>query len=287
MKFKIKTLALIAALTASGVCYSACHDSKSSDEPTPEPTPDPTPESEWVLVWEDEFNDTVPDSTVWRRTERFHADWAKTQSNDPRCLEMRDGMLVLRGIVNDDLSADPSPYLCGGVMSKDLKGFAPGRIEVRARLHGAKGAWPAIWLLPFDNTQWPHGGEIDIMERLNHDPYAYQTVHSNYTYNLGQDRHPVNTKTSPIRSDDFNVYGVDIHPDSVVFHINGVKTHSYPRIAALEGQGQFPYYRPMYLLLDMQLGGSWVGMVDPDQLPVEMEIDWVRHYVHSSTVEKE
>jgi hypothetical protein len=28
----------------------------------------------------------------------------------------------------------------------------------------------------------------------------------------------------------------------------------------------------------MQLGGSWVGKVNPDDLPVEMEIDWVRFY---------
>jgi len=28
----------------------------------------------------------------------------------------------------------------------------------------------------------------------------------------------------------------------------------------------------------MQLGGSWVGNVHPEDLPVEMEIDWVRFY---------
>ena len=32
-------------------------------------------------------------------------------------------------------------------------------------------------------------------------------------------------------------------------------------------------------MIDMQLGGNWVGPVNPDDLPVEMEIDWVRHYV--------
>ena len=28
----------------------------------------------------------------------------------------------------------------------------------------------------------------------------------------------------------------------------------------------------------MQLGGSWVGKVDPKELPVEMEIDRVKFY---------
>ena len=28
----------------------------------------------------------------------------------------------------------------------------------------------------------------------------------------------------------------------------------------------------------LQLGGSWVGKVDPEDLPVEMAVDWVRFY---------
>lgn len=28
----------------------------------------------------------------------------------------------------------------------------------------------------------------------------------------------------------------------------------------------------------MQLGGQWVGEVDPADLPVEMEVDWVKYY---------
>ena len=35
---------------------------------------------------------------------------------------------------------------------------------------------------------------------------------------------------------------------------------------------------PIYILLDMQLGGKWVGEVDVKDLPVEMAIDWVRVY---------
>jgi hypothetical protein len=31
-------------------------------------------------------------------------------------------------------------------------------------------------------------------------------------------------------------------------------------------------------LLDMQLVDNWVGAINPDHLPVEMEIDWVRFY---------
>lgn len=32
----------------------------------------------------------------------------------------------------------------------------------------------------------------------------------------------------------------------------------------------------------MQLGGSWVGAVGPEDLPVEMEVDWVHFYQRKS-----
>ena len=60
--------------------------------------------------------------------------------------------------------------------------------------------------------------------------------------------------------------------------INDIHTFAYPRIETGK-EGQFPFTdKEFYLLLDMQLGGSWVGAVDSSDLPVEMEIDWVRFY---------
>ena len=235
--------------------------------------------SDWELVWTEDFDSTALDTTVWSKTDRGTPDWANTQSKDERCFEMRDGKLVLKGIINDDLEADTAHYLTGGVWTKNKKSFEPGRFEIRAKLQGAQGAWPAIWLLPAGSRVWPDDGEIDIMERLNHDSIAFQTVHSHYTYTLDRTQDPVSSVTSPINTDDFNVYGVDMYPDSIVFHINGERTTCYPRIND-GADGQFPYYRPQFLLIDMQLGGNWVGPVDPAQLPGEMEVDWVKHYRH-------
>lgn len=121
------------------------------------------------------------------------------------------------------------------------------------------------------------GGEIDIMERLNYDSIAYQTVHNHYTLHLGIKNNPKHSATGPIDVNTFNVFGVDLWPDSLVFHINGKQTFTYPRIET-DKEGQFPFNIPQYLLIDMQLGGSWVGEVNPKDLPVEMEVDWVRHY---------
>ncbi|KAF2668939.1 concanavalin A-like lectin/glucanase [Microthyrium microscopicum] len=47
-----------------------------------------------------------------------------------------------------------------------------GRIEVTARLPKGDWLWPAIWLLPVNNTygDWPRSGEIDIIESRGNKP---------------------------------------------------------------------------------------------------------------------
>lgn len=234
--------------------------------------------SEWKLVWSEEFETPgVIDETVWTRIPRGKVDWNHYMSSNDALYDVRDGLLVLTGTVNNDTVNDPVPYITGGVFTKDKKSFGEGKIEIKARLGNARGAWPAIWMLPFDNSQWPYGGEIDIMERLNSDSIAYQTVHTNYTYNLGLEDNPPHGSTGPIKVGEFNIYSVELHPDSLVFAINGDKTFTYPRIET-EHPGQFPFDREFYLLIDMQLEGNWVGKTDPADLPVTMEVDWVRYY---------
>lgn len=246
-----------------GMMFAACHHP-----------------SQWQLVWEEEFDASRLDTAVWSMIppDEYERPTSTTVSHDERCYEIRDGNLILRGIINGDAQKDSSVYLSGGIWTKGKQTFRRGRIEIRAKLEGVQGAWPSIWMLPEESPKgWPHGGEIDIMERLNHDTFVYQTVHSYYTHTLKEDDNPPNGTIVSIRPNEFNVYGVDFWPDSLVFHVNGVKTFTYPRIET-DKEGQFPFDRVQYLLIDMQLGGTWVGEVDPTGLPVEMTIDWVRHY---------
>lgn len=229
------------------------------------------------LVWEENFNQKGHfDTSRWSKIPRGTSDWNRKMSDFDSCYAMRDGKLILRGIVNHSVPEDTASILTGGVYTKDKVSFGYGRLEVRARLYEAKGAWPAIWMLP-QGGSWPRGGEIDIMERLNSDTFAYQTVHSYFTYNL-KIKNPPSGGIGTIDPNDFNTYAVERYADSLVFYINNNKTFTYPRIDT-DKEGQWPFNdREFYLLIDMQLGGSWVGEVDTADLPVEMEIDWVRFY---------
>lgn len=232
----------------------------------------------WTLVWSEEFDEDTIDPAVWTRIGRGKSDWNNYMSSYDSCYAVKDGKLVLYGMANDGkVPNDTARYLTGGIYTKGKKSFENGRIEIRARLYGARGEWPAIWMLP-ENGKWPDGGEIDIMERLNHDGIAYQTVHTNYTYNLGIKENPKSHTVGKIDPDDYNIYGVELGADKLVFYINGEKTMEYPRVKGKEDLGQYPFNKPFYLLIDMQLGGQWVGRVNPDELPVKMEVDWVRFY---------
>lgn len=116
------------------------------------------------------------------------------------------------------------------------------------------------------------------MERLNHDDFAHQTVHSCTTEydTIGRKTQPWHV-TSPIRKGKWNVYSVELYQDSMSFFINNRHTFTYRRQSEL-GPDQYPYDRPMYLLLDMQLGADWMERVDPRELPYRYQIDYVRFY---------
>jgi len=230
------------------------------------------------LQWEENFDGpTTFNANYWTKIPRGKSDWNRNMSDYDSLYAVRDGKLILRGIVNHNLPNDTAHFLTGGVYTKDKVSFGFGRWEIRAKLNGAKGAWPAFWLLP-QGCKWPEAGEIDIMEHLSYDSIAYQTVHSDYTHRLKIANNPPHGATGKIDPNTYNTYAVEIYPDSLTFFINDKKTFTYPRIKT-DKEGQFPFDKyQYYLLLDMQLGGSWVGAVKPEDLPVEMEIDWVRFY---------
>ncbi len=244
--------------------------------------------NKYKLVWQEDFKGNTFDAKSWSKIPCDRPDWKRHMSYDDRLYEVKDGKLILYGVNNDGtyqydlngdgkLEADTARFVTGGLYTKHKKTIEYGKVEVRAKLGQAQGAWPAIWMLPDRENAWPMGGEIDIMEHLNYDPMAYQTVHTYYTHILKLDSNPPHFATGKIDTNGYNVYAVEILPDELIFSINGEKTFSYPRIQT-DKEGQYPFGAPFYLLIDMQIEGSWVGKADPSQLPVKMEIDWVKMY---------
>jgi beta-glucanase (GH16 family) len=236
-------------------------------------------QSKWKLVWEDDFNGAAIDTSKWSKIPAGKSDWDKHMSNHPGCYTQADGKLYLKGIRNPDTLKDHRPFLTGGVYTKGKFAFQYGKIEIRAKLGCAQGAWPAMWMLAEQDKygKYPKNGEIDIMEHLNFDDIIYQTTHSYYTLNLKQTDKPPHSGKGKLDINEFNTFGLEWYPDKLVFTLNGVETFCYPRITGVDAS-QWPYDQPFYVMIDQQLGGSWVGKVQADQLPVQMVIDWVKVY---------
>ncbi|MCT4644101.1 MAG: glycoside hydrolase family 16 protein [Carboxylicivirga sp.] len=236
-------------------------------------------DKEWQLVWQDNFEDSELDTSKWTRIPPNKADWGRNMSTDEKCYDIRDGKLYLKGINNTDTISDSRPFLTGGVYTKGKFAFQYGKIEIRTKLASAQGAWPAMWMLSEQKKygNYPKNGEIDIMEHLNYDDIIYQTTHSHYTLELKEKHNPPHSGTASFDKEQFNTFGLEWYPDNLVFTLNGQETFNYPRVEGVH-DSQWPYDQPFYILVDQQLGGSWVGKVNPDDLPVDMIVDFVKVY---------
>ncbi len=231
----------------------------------------------WRLVWADEFSGDEIDGTSWQRCLRYGSPWNRHMSLLDTLVKVRGGVVELWGINRPEGYQDSLKFLTGGLDSRGMRAIRNGRIDVRARLDQAQGFWPAIWMMPESNLPWPEAGEIDIMEHLNFDDYIYQTVHSGHIEGLHQPKTQHDHKEK-VDVTVFNVYSVEITPSEIIYYINGRRTFSYPRLEP-EPEGQYPFddYE-YYMILSAQLGGHWIGPIEAEQLPVKMEVDFVRFY---------
>ena len=167
------------------------------DEQMPAHTP--------TLLWADEFDERSLDMTKWRfDTSRNKLGWYNGElqyyaANRPENLRLENGQLVI------ELRKDPQrirryadwgkqKYSSAKIFTKDKFAFAGGFIEVSAKLPCARGTWPAIWMLPQNDGQWPGGGEIDILEQVGSQPnVAHATLHTalfNHTRHNGRGAWP-------------------------------------------------------------------------------------------------
>jgi len=139
----------------------------------------------------------------------------------------------------------------------------------------AAGTWPAFWLLPSDNLiqPKPRVAEIDAVELYGHEPLG--SCHTTHSYGDGRDSGGIalcdrRYRTAPgaLR---WHIYGVSVEPTEVVYWIDGKVVARAPQVKGGE--------KPMFFMLDLNLGGGWPVRLDPVQNRAAMYVDWVRVYV--------
>lgn len=241
-------------------------------------------DAEYLLVFSDEFNTTEreqPDGNKWMRCQRYGSTWNRWLSNSEEVIYLEDGQLVARAIPNPDQKTDPVPMITGGIKTMGKFGFTYGKVECRALNNPWIGNFPAIWMMPEDQSAgWPDCGEIDIWEVIDAQATSFHTIHSNWTYDLGHKNEPQSSFSTGIRLDRYHTYGLEWDESSLKWYVDGVHVGTYRKSTddSHLAQGQWPFDKHFHLILNQSVGnGSWAANADVTHT-YETRFDWIRVY---------
>ncbi len=251
-----------------------------------EPAPQPARYPGWELAWHDEFDGKAIDFSQWQ-----HEVNASGGGNNelqyytarPENSLVTNGLLVIQARRETYTGPEGTRRFTSARLRTLGKGdWKYGRFEIRAKLPTGKGIWPAIWMLPTDNTYggWPNGGEIDIMELVGHEP---NRVHATLHYGDDTKGHLFKGAyfdlTQGSFSQDFHVFRLDWEPEQFRWYVDNklyqtqtnwhTKKHPFPA----------PFDQQFHLLLNLAVGGNWPGNPDESTVfPQPFFIDYVRVY---------
>ena len=198
---------------------------------------------------------------------------------------LRDGNLVLKALKTEKDGI--THYTSGKVTGQNKTDFKYGKVVVSAKVPEGQGLWPAIWMMPKDESyygQWPKCGEIDIMESLGHDTtVSYSTIH--YGEPHGEQQGTITKEGDESFSSKFHEYSVEWEPGEMRFYTDGeLVLTCNDWFTAVEGEDDKPYPapfdQPFFVQMNLAVGGDWPG--NPDETTnfdnAEFLIDYVRVY---------
>lgn len=265
---------------------------KNFDESKPEYV---APESKYdTLVWSDEFNGDTVDETKWNIIDgmanhgaiynRGAVSIKKDGENSYLAINSKNYETTEKLIeavgwdqYQDQKLKDSVTRSSGRVESKDKFSFQFGRMAVRAKPNDSQGIWPAIWLLCQDETGHD---EIDVLEYLGQEAWDAWTTNHFGILDENKASDGIVTKNYEAWCQDFHVFEVEWDPEIIKFFIDGVQVHS--TTAGKDDGRDGMHTRPMFAILETQVGDGWVGPVDYTKQETKQDsdylIDWVRVY---------
>ena len=276
-------------LDTTGPAPSTTILTEQEQEPVNQTSNDQVPELDgYNLLWHDEFNGTTLDLKTWNRELR-EPGWTNNElqeyTESDENIFVRDGSLVLKALASKDANGNDY-YTSGKVNSQNKQDFMYGKVVARAKVPEGQGLWPAIWMMPTDESlygQWPKCGEIDIMEVLGSQPdIAYATIH--YGEPHGEQQGMLKL-TEGTYASDFHEFSVEWEPGEIRFYIDDNLVNTVNDwFTAEPDQDEKPYPAPFnqsfFVQINLAVGGSWPGNPDEttDFSKAEFEIDYVRVY---------
>ena len=228
------------------------------------------------LVWEDDFNtDGAPDSTKWTydlgTTDIFgNTGWGNQEAQS--YTDNAENVIVEGGSLKITAKKEGNDYTSARIKTQGLYDFTYGRVEVRAKLPASQGTWPAIWMLGSNHPTagWPYSGEVDIMEQRGDD--KERVLGTSHWYNTAGSNNASYGESTTVEnpSTEFHLYTVEWTEGAVKIFLDDVKYYE------LTNSADLPFNADFYLILNVAMGGTLGGDIDPSFTQDTMEIDYIK-----------
>jgi len=251
---------------------------------------------QWKLVWQDEFVGPArapPDPAFWG-FDVGGGGWGNNQlefdTARPENASLDgEGHLVITAIKE---AYQGREYTSARILTRGRFEQTLGRWEARIRLPVGQGLWPAFWMLgaSYPQVGWPACGEIDIMEQRGQEPgVAHGSLHATgysggsaitapYVCSVAPTcATPPCTPICPF-NEDFHVFAVEVEASRIRFEVDG-SVYQEVRRELLPTGSAWPFDQPFFVLLNVAVGGNFVGAPDVATVfPQTMLVDYVRYY---------
>lgn len=247
----------------------------------------------YTLVFEDKFEAEYLDRSLWN-VELHEPGWVNQELQEyvdsPENIRIQNGRLLLRPVKKIHRDGSIS-YTSGRISTQHKRDFTYGLFEARLKVPKGKGYLPAFWLMTTDEDrygQWPECGEIDIMEiwgsrtRTNHGTIHYGLPH--------QETQGTVTLYKGDFAEEFHDFALLWEPGLLRWYVDGKLFHEARQWFSAGPDGmKKPYPAPfdhdMYIILNLAVGGNWVGY--PDETTnfedAAFEAEFVRVYQKSQS----
>jgi len=224
------------------------------------------------LVWSDEFDGSALDTKIWNYETGNNNGWGNNEleyyTSDVANVCVKDGCLQIAALNSPNYNSSGFNYTSARITTQGKYSFTYGKVEIRAKIPGDKGTWPALWMLGSNigTAGWPKCGEIDIME------HGTVTGLNNILCSLHWGGDVSNSRNVPGATTDFHLYSLDWRADHIAFYIDNVLLYSQ------QNKADLPFNANFFFICNVAVGGNMGGNTISLASGSTMYVDYIRVY---------
>jgi len=222
------------------------------------------------LIWSDEFDGSSLNTNIWNyETGNLGVNnEVEYYTSNSANVSVQGGCLQITALKEPNYNGSGWDYTSGRITTYNKKIFTYGKIEIRAKVPGDKGTWPALWMLGnnINSVGWPACGEIDIMEQ------GTVTGFDNILCSLHWGGDVMRSRIVQGSTTAFHLYSIDWRADHIAFYIDNELLYSHPI------NGTMPFNKDHFFIFNVAVGGNMGGNTIQLGNSSTMYVDYVRVY---------